>query len=446
MKEFFEPVGVAVVGASREPGKLGHEILRNIIDAGYGGGLYPINPKSPDVLGLKCYTSVKEIPGQVDLAVIVVPSRFVPSIIADCGVKGVKAAIIISGGFRETGDAGAQIEKQLMDAAKAAGVRIIGPNCQGVNSTASGLCATWPLVKVKGPISVVSQSGTVVAAIGCWAENDGIGVSKLVALGNKCDVDEIELLEYFEQDKETKVIGLYIEGTRDGRKFIETAKRITKQKPVVVLKGGRTEKGMEAAQSHTKSIAGLDRVFDAAFKKAGIIRANSIDEMYDACKAMSTLPPPAGANVSIITSSGGSGILATDACEEIGLKVVDLPVKISEELKQKLPPECIIRNPLDLTGSATSQLYDEVLSTILPSDVVNSAIVIIGDPMPGITDVIEKHLRGGKPIIPVMLGGGKAEDEEFAKMASRKIAAYRSPSRGAQALASLFKYSKTSSA
>jgi acetyl coenzyme A synthetase (ADP forming)-like protein len=430
-----------VVGASREPGKLGYEILKNIIDAGYEGGIYPINPKADEMMGLKCYPSVKDIPGKVDLAVIVVPGKFVPSVISDCGSKNVRAAVVISGGFGETGAAGAQLERQMVEAAKKSGVRIVGPNCQGLNSTSVGLCASWPLVTTKGPISVISQSGTVLAAIGCWAETDGIGVSKLVALGNKCDVDEIELLGYFGKDEATKVIGLYIEGTRDGRKFIEVARKVSENKPIVVLKSGRTVKGSEAAKSHTRSLAGLDKVFDAAFKKARVIRVNDADEMYDACKAFASMPLPKGRNVAIVTSSGGAGIITTDACEELGLNVVELPTDLGATLKQNLPPECIIRNPLDLTGSASSQGYDTVLSTFLASPNIHSVIVIVGDPMPGISEVISKNTGHGKPVIPVMLGGGKAEDEERAKLAAKGIASYISPSDGVGALVALTKYS-----
>ncbi len=437
MKSLFEPSSVAVIGASREPGKLGYEILKNIIDAGFKGKLYPINPKADEILGLKCHPSIKDIPGEVELAVIIVPARFVPSVISDCGAKGVKAAVVISGGFSETGEAGAQLERQLVEAARKAGIRVIGPNCQGLNSTAVGLCASWPLVRTKGPISVISQSGTVLAALACWAEEDGIGISKIVALGNKCDVDEIELLEYLADDPETKVIALYIEGTRDGRKFVEVAREATRRKPVLVLKGGRTAKGAEAVKSHTRSLAGMDAVFDAAFRQAGVIRAASVEDLYDACKALPTLPRPAGKNVAIVTSSGGAGILATDACEELGLNVVELPGEVNDALQEKLPPECILRNPLDLTGSATSEMYDAVASALVSSEKVDSVLMIVGDPMPGIAEVILKNLQRGKPIVPVMLGGGKAEVEERAKLGKMRLSAYPCPVRGARALAAL---------
>lgn len=435
LKSFFEPLSVAVIGASREPGKLGHEIFRNIIDAGYKGNLYPVNPKAPDILGIKCYKSIKEVPGEVELAVIIVPARFVPSVISDCGEKGVRAAVVISGGFGETGPSGAELERQLVEAARKAGIRVVGPNCQGVNSTSVGLCASWPLVKTRGPISVISQSGTVLAAIACWADDDRIGIDRIVALGNKCDVDETELIEYLSTEDTTKVIALYIEGVRDGRKFFRVARAAAEKKPIIILKGGRTAKGAEAVASHTRSLAGKDAIFDSVFRQAGIQRVSSVEELYDACKAFAGLPSPSGKNVAIITSSGGSGILALDACEELGMSAIDLPANVRERLKEKLPPECILRNPLDLTGSATSQMYDEALTAMGESSVVDAIIVIVGDPMPGISEVIFKHISKGMTIVPVMLGGGKAEMEEKAKLIGFGVPVYSDPVRGVRALA-----------
>lgn len=437
LNAFFYPSSVAVIGASREPGKLGHEILKNIIEAGFRGELYPVNPKADEILGLKCYPSIKDVPSKVDLAVIIVPARFVPSVIAGCGAKGIRAAIVISGGFRESGPAGEELERQMLEVARRLGVRIMGPNCQGVNSTSVGLCASWPLVRKNGPISIISQSGTIGAAIACWAEEEGVGICKLIALGNKCDVDETELLAHLADDQETKVIALYIEGVRDGRKFIEVAGAAAQKKPVVVLKGGRTAKGAEAVLSHTKSLAGSDAVFDAAFRRAGIIRAFDVEGLYDICKGFSRLPQPKGKNVAIVTSSGGSGILATDACEELGLNVVDLPAGVRDALKDKLPPECILRNPLDLTGSATSQMYDEVLTALEAAEGVDSVLVIVGDPMPGIADVITKHFSWGKTLVPVMLGGGQVEVEERGKLQNLRIAVYSNPIRAARALAAM---------
>jgi acetyl coenzyme A synthetase (ADP forming)-like protein len=440
LKSFFEPKSVAVIGASREPGKLGHEVFKNIIDAGFKGELYPINPKADEISGRKCYPSIKDVPSDVELVVVIVPARFVPQVIADCGLKAVRAVIVISSGFKETSEAGKELERQMLAEAHKAGIRIIGPNCQGVNSTTSGLCASWPLVTTKGAISIVSQSGTVGAALECWAADEGVGVCKFVALGNKSDVDEIELLEYLADDPSTRVIALYIEGVRDGRKFMEVARDAVRRKPVVVLKGGRTVKGAEAVLSHTRSLAGSDKIFDAAFKQVGIIRAGGVEELYDMCKGFARLPLPKGKNVVVITSSGGAGILATDASEEMDLDLVNLPDKALSTLKEKLPPECILRNPLDLTGSATSQMYDEVLAALGAEPEVHSVVMIIGDPMPGITEVILKHFKAGKTIVPVMLGGGSVEVEERAKLQRANVPVYSDPTRAVRALAALIRH------
>jgi acetyl coenzyme A synthetase (ADP forming)-like protein len=442
LDSFFKPSSVAVIGASREQGKLGYEILRNILEAGFKGGLYPINPKADEILGLKCYRSVKDVPHEVELAIVVVPARLVPSVMSDCAEKGVKAAVVISGGFSEIGPAGEELERQLVEISRRAGIRIIGPNCQGVISTSAGLCASWPLVKVRGHVSVISQSGTIGAALGCWASQEQVGIDKLVALGNKCDVDEIELLEYFAKDPQTKVIALYMEGVRDGRRFLEVARNAAREKPIVVLKGGRTRKGAEAVLSHTRSIAGSDAIFDLAFKQAGAIRVFDVEEMYDACKGFASLPLPAGPNVIIITSSGGSGILATDACEELGLNVIELPADVRHLLKEKLPQECVLRNPLDLTGSATSAMYDEAITALSESREVHSILAIVGDPMPGIAEVVAKHFHGGKTLVIAMLGGGEVELEERAKLQKLGIPVYSSPVRAARVLAALGRYAE----
>jgi acetyl-CoA synthetase (ADP-forming) len=277
------------------------------------------------------------------------------------------------------------------------------------------------------------------AALECWAADEGVGFCKFVALGNKSDVDEIELLEYLADDPSTKAIALYIEGVRDGRKFMEVARDAVRKKPVVVLKGGRTVKGAEAVLSHTRSLAGSDKIFGAAFKQVGIIRATGVEELYDMCKGFARLPTPKGKNVVVITSSGGAGILATDACEEMDLNLINLPEKARAALEEKLPPVCTLRNPLDLTGSATSQMYDEVLAALGAESEVHSVVMIIGDPMPGITEVILKHFKAGKTIVPVMLGGGSVEVEERAKLQRANVPVYSDPTRAVRALAALMR-------
>ncbi len=436
IKSFFNPKNVAVIGASREPGKLGYQILQNIIEAGFKGEIYPINPKADEILGLKCYPSVKDVPKRVELAVVVVPSKIVPSVIEDCGEKGVKAAVVISGGFSETGPEGEKLEQQMLEAARKARIRILGPNCQGVNNTANGLCASWPLVKEKGPISIISQSGTVGAALECWASSEGIGIANFAMLGNKSDVNEVELLDYLSKDRRTGVIALYLEGVKDGREFLAVARSAAKRRPIIVLKGGRSKKGAEAVLSHTRSLAGQYEIFASACRQVGMFMVSSIEELYDVCKGLARLPRPSGKNTIIVTSSGGSGIMATDAAEDLNLNLIDLPPKARERLKKGLPPQCIISNPLDLTGSATSKMYDDTLRILVSYGEVHSILVIVGDPMPGIAEVIKKWATR-KTIVPVMLGGGEAEERERAKLAEAHIPVYSSPARAVRALNAL---------
>lgn len=436
LKKLFKPESIAVIGASTKPEKLGHQILKNIIDGGYKGDIYPVHPKADEILDLECHSSVTDIKGKVEMAVVVVPGKIVPSIIEECGEKNVKAAIVISSGFSEVGDKGAELEKELVETAEEAGVRILGPNCQGINNTVQKVCATWPLTTKKGPISIIAQSGTVGAALECWAEEDNIGISKFVMLGNRADIDETELLEFFSKDRTTDVIGIYLEGVKDGRKFFEVAKDASEKKKIVVLKGGRSEKGAEAVLTHTRSLAGEYDVFKSVCKQAGLILVESINELYDVCKGVAGLPKPKGKNTIILTSSGGSGILAADAAEGLDLNLMDLPEKSVKRLKKKLPSECIIKNPVDLTGSATAEMYDEAIKILARYKDVHSIVTIVGDPMPEISDVIKERFER-LTLVPVMLGGGKEEVEEKKKLQEEGIPVFSTPENAMKALSAL---------
>ncbi|KXB00486.1 hypothetical protein AKJ48_01315 [candidate division MSBL1 archaeon SCGC-AAA261O19] len=436
LKKLFKPKSIAVIGASTNPEKIGHQILKNIIDGGYKGDIYPVHPKADEILDLECHSSVTDIKGKVEMAVIVVPAKIVPSIIEECGKKNVKAAIVISSGFSEVGDKGAKLEKELAETAEEAGVRILGPNCQGINNTVQNVCATWPLTTKKGPISIIAQSGTIGAALECWAEEDNIGISKFAMLGNRADIDETKLLEFFSKDRTTDVIALYLEGVKNGRKFFEVAKEASEKKKIVVLKGGRSEKGAEAVLTHTRSLAGEYKVFKSVCKQAGLILVESINELYDVCKGIAGLPKPKGKNTIILTSSGGSGILAADAAEDLDLNLMDLPEKSIKRLKKKLPSECIIQNPIDLTGSATAEMYDEAIKVLARYKDVHSIVIIVGDPMPGISDVIKERFER-LTLVPVMLGGGKEEVEEKKKLQEEGIPVFSTPENAMKALSTL---------
>jgi acyl-CoA synthetase (NDP forming) len=436
LHDVFNARSVAVVGASASPDKTGHIILRNIIDGGFAGSVYPVNPKAETILGLKCYPTLTAIPGDLDLVVIVVPAKFVPDLIDEGGRKGVKAAVVISGGFGEIGNG--DLENDLKAAAARHGVRVIGPNCQGFNYTPNHLCATWPLVKCGGSIAVISQSGTVAAAMAMWAEQEEIGVSGVVALGNKCDVSELDLVEYFAGDPTTKSIALYIEGIRDGQGFMKLMQSVGGRKPVVILKPGRTEKGKKAVASHTHSIAGSDEVFQGVCRQLRITRAADVTELYDFSKALGFLKRPKGRKMLVVTSSGGSGILATDTAEQCGIDVAALDDGTKEELKKVLPGNCVIGNPLDLTGDADAKRYRTAVETAARTSGADFFFLIFGDPIPGAAEIVQE-LRAAIPqeIVVCYLGGGETEAIEVRKMHRSGIPVFPTPERGVKAVGAL---------
>ncbi|MGP3666947.1 MAG: acetate--CoA ligase family protein [Candidatus Bathyarchaeota archaeon] len=445
LKEFFEPLSVAVIGASENPQKIGHVVLKNLIEAGYAGNIFPINPNASEVLGLKAYPSIENVPAPVDLVVIVIPSKSVPVVMQECARKKVKAVVIISGGFREIGEYGKQLETDLIKTAKKAGIRVIGPNCQGINNPRVGLCATFGgFSKLPGPIAIITQSGTVGAAIQCWADREGIGISKCVNLGNKVDVDEVDLLQCLKNDKDTRVIVLYVEGLASGRTFMDVATEVSRTKPIVALKGGTTKAGQKAAFSHTSSLAGTPEMYEAAFKKAGIVKANSLEELYDIAKAFSFLPLPKGPGVLIIESTGGCGVIAADMCERFGLKLPEPDKEAINKLRKVLPDTCTFSNPFDLTTEAFQpNRFRLVIEENMDNEEFQAFLVIFGDPIQNAAEEIKKvSVKTTKPIIVSYLGGGEVELTEKAKMHSMGIPVFPTPERAVIALHALLSYSR----
>ena len=335
----LKPKSVAVIGASTSPDKIGYEILKNILDSGFKGSVYPINPKADVILDLPCHKTVKDIAEPPDLAVVIIPARFVPQAIQECGEASVKGAVIITGGFSEAGQEGEALQNQVVEIAQKFGVRIIGPNCQGVNNPHHPLCASWPLLTYKGKIALISQSGTVGAAMMDWLSEDKLGTSSFVSMGNRADVDETDLIAYFNQDPNTDVIAAYIEGIKRPDQFIKSVEQL--QKPLVVLKSGRTPKGKVAAESHTKALAGADAIYEALFSKYNICRAYTAEEFYDYAKALAYLKPPKGNRILFVTTSGGAAILATDQAEQEGLDVSPLPEEAVEAITPLIPANAI---------------------------------------------------------------------------------------------------------
>src|SRR6266540_4319656 len=426
LQALFRPNRLAVIGASAKPGKLGFTIFKNILDAGFGGQVIPVNPKGETILGVPSVKSIEEIPSGTDLAVVIIPAASVPGAILQLGERRVGAAIVITGGFAESGPDGARLQEEVKQNAARCGIRVVGPNCQGVNYPHHGLCASWPLITKKGAMAIASQSGTVGAALIDWAAEEKLGFAAFVSMGNRVDVDEADLIEFFASDPNTKVITLYIEGVKDAGKFLAAVKKC--QKPIVILKAGRTEQGRKAAESHTRSLAGKDEIYDGVFRQFGIHRANSLEELYDFSKALAYVRPPAGPRMLIVTSSGGSAIIATDVAEENGFRVGPLPDFLASRLREILPSHCIVGNPLDLTGDTDAERYRQVLAA--SRDHYDVVTTIFGDPITGASQIMEP----GRPDLVAYLGGADVERAERLLLHEKGIAVFPTPERAVKAL------------
>jgi len=375
---FFAPQSVAVIGASRDTDKLGYAVLNNIKTGGFEGKIYPINPKADEILDLKTYPSVLDVPDPIDLAIIVIPARFVLAAVEECGQKKIPSVVVISAGFREAGREGLEQEMELIEIAKKHNLRLIGPNCLGVINTNANLNATFAAgMPPSGPIAFMSQSGALGTAVLDMAMAGRIGFSKFVSLGNKADVSEIDLMAAWGEDPNSRVILMYVEGVPAGQLFIETAKKITRKKPVVAIKSGVTASGSRAVSSHTGSLAGSEAAYKAAFNQAGIIRATSMEALFDYARAFAYQPLLKGDRIAIVTNAGGPGILATDALERDGLQIPRLSQEITEKLTAKLPGAASAANPVDVLGDAMADRFEFALQEVLNDPVVDGVIVIV---------------------------------------------------------------------
>ncbi|MCD6164405.1 MAG: acetate--CoA ligase family protein [Candidatus Odinarchaeota archaeon] len=445
--KLFNPKSVAVVGASRHSGKIGHAVLYNLVYGGYRGKIYPINPNANEVLGLQCYPSVLKVPEEIDLAVITVPSVLVPQVMEEIGQKNISTSIVISSGFKEVGGEGAKLEREIVEIAKKYGIRFLGPNCFGVIDTWNSLNTTFSSQSpLKGHIAFISQSGALCVAILNQGLMEKIGFSKFINLGNKADIDEIDLMEYLADDPQTKVITLYLEDIRQGRKFVRTARKVVKKKPVLVIKAGRTEEGEKAVSSHTGSLAGMDVAYETAFKQSGVIRAYRIDELFDAAEAFANQPIPKSEKVAIITNGGGVGVLLTDAASLNGLKFARFSQKTIEELHKFLPPFASFRNPLDVTGNANEEVYFNAFKTIINDPNVDG-VITASLPLQIMDERKLAHLIGEvatqvkKPVIGCFMGGEEVEEVEDI-LRKYNIPNYTEPERAVKAYAKLVRYKK----
>ena len=375
---FFRPQSVAIVGASRNPEKLGHAVLSNIINSGFPGRVYPVNPKAQALMGLPCYPSVLEIPDPVELAIIVIPYPYVPAVVEQCGQKGVKGIVVISAGFREASLEGVEREREVMEIARRYGMRLIGPNCLGIIDTTTPFNGTFAAgMPPRGPMAFMSQSGALGTAVLDIAMAGRIGFSKFVSLGNKADVSEADLLEAWADDPDTRVILLYVEGLPDGQQFIEVARRVTRRKPVVAVKSGSTQAGARAVSSHTGSLAGSEAAYQAAFRQAGVLRAASMEALFDYALAFAHQPLLPGDRIAIVTNAGGPGILATDALERAGLRLAALTSETIAHLESLLPGAASTHNPVDVLGDALADRYEGALRAVLSDPGVDGLLVIL---------------------------------------------------------------------
>ena len=438
LDHFFNPASVAVVGASTRPQSLGHVLLKNIMDMGFEGDIYPINPRADSILGLKAYPSISDVEADVEMAVIMVPSSAVIDVVGQCGRKGVKALVVISAGFSESGNP--ELEAELLEEAQRWGIRIIGPNCAGLLNTGNSLFATIESKIRPGKIAFSTQSGALGGAVIAWAENEGIGFSKFVSYGNQCDVDESDILEYLGDDEETEVITLYIEGVKIGRKFFEAAKRVTVKKPVIAMKGGMSEAGAGAVQSHTGSLAGSSRIYRAVFAQTGITYVNTIEEMFDMAKALVYQGRAEGGDVAVLTNSGGPAVMVTDELDELGLRVPAPSSGIKERLSF-LPSFTSIRNPVDLTAGGSPENYAKVLEALFSEEQYDACIVVCVPPLSldaaeVAEALVEAKSRIGKPVVTCFMAG-KLVEEAVRILEEGGIPNFPTPKRAARALSVL---------
>jgi len=449
LESMLEPRSIAVIGASRTPGKIGYVVLKNIIGYGYKGKIYPINPNAEEIMGLKAYPSVLNVPGEVDVAVIAIPAQEVPRAMEECGKKGVKVAVVITSGFSEVGNI--ELEEKIVKIAREYGVRILGPNIFGYAYTPSNINATFgPLEVEKGNIALISQSGALGIALMGWTIMNEIGLSALFSVGNMADIDVAELSELLADDPNTKVIAIYLEGIKPGRgrEFVETMTRVTEKKPVVVIKAGRTSRGMKAVASHTGSLAGSDALYEAAFKQAGVIRAYDVEEMFDIARAFAQQPLPRGENTIIITNGGGVGVLATDAAELSGVKLVEPSQQLMNAFKQAMPWFGSPKNPVDLTGQAVVDNYIKALKIAIESPEIDNIVILycrtaILDPRDLAKAIVEFYSENkvNKPTVASFVGGQDTYDA-MRYLNRNGIPSYPSPERAINALSKMLWYKR----
>ncbi|MGW7572543.1 acetate--CoA ligase family protein [Streptomyces sp. NPDC054765] len=419
MRRLMQPQSVAVIGASNEPGKIGNSVMRNLLDGGFPGEIHPVNPKADDILGRKAYKTVLDVPGEVDVAVFAIPAPFVPAALEEVGRKGIPNAVLIPSGFAETGEH--ELQERIVAIGEEYGVRLLGPNIYGYYSTWQDLCATFCTpYDVKGGVALTSQSGGIGMAILGFARTTKTGVSAIVGLGNKSDVDEDDLLTYFGEDPHTQCIAMHLEDLKDGRAFVEAARETVRKKPIVVLKAGRTSAGAKAAGSHTGALAGDDAVYDDILRQAGVIRAPGLNDMLEYARALPVLPTPKGDNVVIITGAGGSGVLLSDALVDNGLRLMEIPDDLDAAFRRFIPPFGAAGNPVDITGGEPPSTYEATIRLGMEDPRIHALVLgywhtIVTPPMvfAKLTARIVEEFRARgieKPVVASLAGDTEVEE------------------------------------
>jgi len=453
LKAFFHPESVAVVGASKTPGKAGHTVIANMLRMRYEGRIYPINPNADQVLGFKAYRTLKEIPGKVELAVIVVPAQVVVDVMRDCAEKGIRAAVIGSGGFSEVNERGAKLQNEIVKISGEAGIKVVGPNTSGIISTPGNFTTTFfPQEKVRrGYASYVAQTGNFATHTMRWITTaEYFGVSRVIGLGNKCDVDDADAIEYLADDPETKVIAMYIEGLKNARKFLEVARKVTKRKPIIALKSGRTAAGAQAAMSHTASLAGNDVVVDAALRQAGVIRATKYMDLVNFTKAFCLQPLPKGNRVALVMPSGAMGVITADACESLGLKVAKLSKSTLQRLTDISPRWIRMSNPVDIWAAAQIQgvekAYKLGMEALLEDQNVDAVIATLmlveGYSTMDLKFIPEINKYIDKPILITVTGDKQLYEVAKRELETRGVPVYLPLEPACEALAAMANYTR----
>ncbi len=445
----FRPRSIAIIGASRKKGSIGREILHNLMEYEFNGKIFPVNPTADVIHSIKCFPSVSSIPDEVDLAVIVVPKQQVLEIVDECGAKGITGLVVISAGFKEVGGDGVTLEQRLKERIRSHGMRMIGPNCMGIINTDLAVrenCTFAPTEPLTGNVGFMSQSGALGVAMLNIARKVNLGFSYFVSMGNKTDVSGNDLLEYWENDPRTEIILMYLESFGNPRKFTHICRRITRRKPILVVKSGRTTQGARAASSHTGAMAGMDIAIDALLDQCGVLRVNSVEDLFDVAIGFSNNPIPRGDRVAVLTNAGGPAIMATDACVNAKLTMAEFSEATRDALKRYLPPEASVLNPIDMIASANKESYAFCLEAVLKDEGVDAAIVIFVPPMmvnpidivQSIESVRKKH---AKPVLGVFM----ARDEFFEEVNRSNpehLPLYLFPESAAQTLSAMVRYSR----